>query len=230
MPPSGIRRFFDMLAEMKDVISLTIGEPDFTTPEPITRAAIASLEAGETHYTANGGMIELRELIAAEPARRGTASSYDPRTRAGDHGRRLRGRRRLAARHDQPRRRGDLPRAVLRGLRAVHRARRRHGGRRQHHRRDRLPRHRRNDRGRHHAAHEGDLPRLSEQPDRRRARPAASWRPSPRVADEHDLLVYSDEIYDRLVYGEPRAHGVQLAARDARADRPASAASARATR
>ena len=38
MPPSGIRRFFDMLAEMKDVISLTIGEPDFTTPEPITRA------------------------------------------------------------------------------------------------------------------------------------------------------------------------------------------------
>ena len=66
MPPSGIRRFFDMLAEMKDVISLTIGEPDFTTPEPITRAAIASLEAGETHYTANGGMLELRELIAAD--------------------------------------------------------------------------------------------------------------------------------------------------------------------
>ena len=46
MQPSGIRRFFDMLNEMKDVISLTIGEPDFTTPEPITRAAIASLEAG----------------------------------------------------------------------------------------------------------------------------------------------------------------------------------------
>ena len=69
MPPSGIRRFFDMLAEMKDVISLTIGEPDFTTPEPITRAAITSLEAGETHYTANGGMLELRELIAAEPDR-----------------------------------------------------------------------------------------------------------------------------------------------------------------
>jgi aminotransferase len=79
MPPSGIRRFFDMLAEMKDVISLTIGEPDFTTPEPITRAAIASLEAGETHYTANGGMIELRELIAANlQDRYGVA--YDPRT------------------------------------------------------------------------------------------------------------------------------------------------------
>ncbi len=78
MPPSGIRRFFDMLAEMKDVISLTIGEPDFTTPEPITRAAIESLEAGETHYTANGGMLELRELIAANlQDRYGVA--YDPR-------------------------------------------------------------------------------------------------------------------------------------------------------
>ena len=79
MPPSGIRRFFDMLAEMKDVISLTIGEPDFTTPDGITRAAIASLEAGETHYTANGGMIELRELIAANLRDR-YGVEYDPRT------------------------------------------------------------------------------------------------------------------------------------------------------
>jgi len=79
IPPSGIRRFFDMLTEMKDVISLTIGEPDFTTPERITRAAIDSLEAGQTHYTANGGMIELRELIAANlRARYGV--EYDPRT------------------------------------------------------------------------------------------------------------------------------------------------------
>jgi aminotransferase len=79
MPPSGIRRFFDMLAEMKDVISLTIGEPDFTTPEPITRAAIESLEKGETHYTANGGMIELRELIAANLNDR-YGVEYDPKT------------------------------------------------------------------------------------------------------------------------------------------------------
>ena len=79
LKPSGIRRFFDMLAEMKDVISLTIGEPDFTTPEPITRAAIASLEAGETHYTANGGMVELREAIVADlEARYGL--HYEPRT------------------------------------------------------------------------------------------------------------------------------------------------------
>jgi aminotransferase len=79
IPPSGIRRFFDMLAEMKDVISLTIGEPDFTTPEPIIRAAIDSLEAGETHYTANGGMLELRELVAANLGDR-YGVDYDPRT------------------------------------------------------------------------------------------------------------------------------------------------------
>ena len=79
MPPSGIRRFFDMLAEMKDVISLTIGEPDFTTPEPITRAAVESLEAGETHYTANGGMLALRELIATNLRER-YGVAYDPRT------------------------------------------------------------------------------------------------------------------------------------------------------
>ncbi len=79
MPPSGIRRFFDMLAEMKDVISLTIGEPDFTTPEPFSRAAINSLEAGETHYTANGGMIELRERIAANLAAR-YGVRYEPRS------------------------------------------------------------------------------------------------------------------------------------------------------
>jgi aminotransferase len=79
MPPSGIRRFFDMLAEMPDVISLTIGEPDFTTPAAITRAAIDSLEAGETHYTANGGMIELRELIS-DNLRNRYGVEYDPRT------------------------------------------------------------------------------------------------------------------------------------------------------
>ena len=57
--PSGIRRFFDMLAEMRDVISLTIGEPDFTTPEPLTRAAIAALEAGDALHR------ERRDLGAA---------------------------------------------------------------------------------------------------------------------------------------------------------------------
>jgi aminotransferase len=79
IPPSGIRRFFDMLNEMRDVISLTIGEPDFPTPEPITRAAIDSLEDGATHYTANGGIFELRQMIARHLSDR-YGVDYDPRT------------------------------------------------------------------------------------------------------------------------------------------------------
>jgi aminotransferase len=64
VPPSGIRRFFDIAATMQDVISLGIGEPDFTTPEPILRAGIRSLEDGQTHYTSNSGILELRQAIA----------------------------------------------------------------------------------------------------------------------------------------------------------------------
>jgi len=64
IPPSGIRRFFDIAATMDDVISLGIGEPDFVTPAPIVRAGTRSLEAGETHYTSNSGILELRQAIA----------------------------------------------------------------------------------------------------------------------------------------------------------------------
>jgi len=64
VPPSGIRRFFDIAATMQDVISLGIGEPDFTTPDPILRAGIRSLEDGHTHYTSNSGILELRQAIA----------------------------------------------------------------------------------------------------------------------------------------------------------------------
>ena len=64
MPPSGIRRFFDIASEMKDVISLGVGEPDFVTPWNIRETAIYSLESGKTHYTSNHGLVELRELIA----------------------------------------------------------------------------------------------------------------------------------------------------------------------
>lgn len=64
VPPSGIRRFFDIAATMDDVISLGIGEPDFTTPPDIIRAGLASLEAGETHYTSNSGIRELRVALA----------------------------------------------------------------------------------------------------------------------------------------------------------------------
>ena len=65
VPPSGIRRFFDIAATMKDVISLGIGEPDFVTPEPILKAGMRSLQQGETHYTSNSGILELRQAIAA---------------------------------------------------------------------------------------------------------------------------------------------------------------------
>ena len=61
---SGIRRFFDIMATMDDVISLSVGEPDFVTPWPIRDAAIRSIEQGHTHYTSNYGLLELREAIA----------------------------------------------------------------------------------------------------------------------------------------------------------------------
>jgi len=64
LKPSGIRKFFDIAATMKDVISLGIGEPDFTTPKPILDAGIRSLQNGETHYTSNWGRLELRQGIA----------------------------------------------------------------------------------------------------------------------------------------------------------------------
>jgi len=64
LKPSGIRKFFDIAATMQNVISLGIGEPDFTTPQPIIDAGIRSLKQGETHYTSNLGIFELREAIA----------------------------------------------------------------------------------------------------------------------------------------------------------------------
>ncbi|MEE9618154.1 MAG: aminotransferase class I/II-fold pyridoxal phosphate-dependent enzyme [Anaerolineae bacterium] len=64
VPPSGIRRFFDIAATMEGVISLGIGEPDFDTPEPIVQAGIEALKRGETHYTSNSGLMELRRALA----------------------------------------------------------------------------------------------------------------------------------------------------------------------
>ena len=63
LPPSGIRKFFDVVSLMKDAISLGVGEPDFVTPWPIREAGIYSLEKGQTYYTANSGLLELREEI-----------------------------------------------------------------------------------------------------------------------------------------------------------------------
>lgn len=63
MPPSGIRKYFDIVNEMEDVISLGVGEPDFVTPWNVTEAGIYSLEKGHTHYSSNAGFIELRREI-----------------------------------------------------------------------------------------------------------------------------------------------------------------------
>jgi aminotransferase len=79
VPPSGIRRFFDIAATMDDVISLGIGEPDFVTPAPIVQAGVTSLQRGDTHYTSNSGILELRELLSAQLARL-YGVSYHPET------------------------------------------------------------------------------------------------------------------------------------------------------
>lgn len=77
IPPSGIRRFFDIAATMQNVISLGIGEPDFTTPAHIIEAGIEALRRGETHYTSNAGIFELRQAIAENIARL-YGVQYDP--------------------------------------------------------------------------------------------------------------------------------------------------------
>jgi aminotransferase len=64
IPSSGIRRFFDLLASMEGVISLGVGQPDFVTPNHIRQAAIKSIEDGETYYTSNYGLVELRAGIS----------------------------------------------------------------------------------------------------------------------------------------------------------------------
>lgn len=63
LPPSGIRKLFDIVTEMEDVISLGVGEPDFDTPWRVREEAIYSLEKGKTFYTSNAGLVELREAV-----------------------------------------------------------------------------------------------------------------------------------------------------------------------
>lgn len=79
LKPSGIRKFFDVAATMKDVLSLGIGEPDFDTPKPVVEAGIRSLERGETHYTSNAGLFELRKALSEHIEQR-YGVSYDPAT------------------------------------------------------------------------------------------------------------------------------------------------------
>lgn len=68
--PSGIRKFFDLLDDMKDVVALTVGQPDFVTPRHIRDAGIRSLEEGRTYYTSNNGLLEFRQEIAKYQSRR----------------------------------------------------------------------------------------------------------------------------------------------------------------
>lgn len=75
--PSGIRKFFDLAAEMEGVISLGVGEPDFVTPDHIRKVGIETLEQGQTHYTANAGLIELRKEIS-NYIKRSTGVEYNP--------------------------------------------------------------------------------------------------------------------------------------------------------
>ncbi len=77
IPPSGIRRFFDIAATMDNVISLGIGEPDFNAPEAASRAAAQAVATGDVHYTSNSGIIELRRAISAHVARL-YGVEYDP--------------------------------------------------------------------------------------------------------------------------------------------------------
>jgi len=77
VPPSGIRKYFDIAATMEDVVSLGIGEPDFVTPPPILQAGIQSLQRGQTSYTSNSGTFELREAVANNLHRRYGATAYD---------------------------------------------------------------------------------------------------------------------------------------------------------
>jgi aminotransferase len=79
VPPSGIRRFFDIAATMDDVISLGVGEPDFDTPRMIVEAGVESLREGRTHYTSNYGTLELRRALADHLERR-YGVRYDPAT------------------------------------------------------------------------------------------------------------------------------------------------------
>lgn len=79
LPPSGIRKFFDVVSMMEDAISLGVGEPDFVTPWAIREAGIYSLESGQTYYTANSGLLELREEICNYMKRKYDVT-YDAKT------------------------------------------------------------------------------------------------------------------------------------------------------
>jgi aminotransferase len=199
VPPSGIRRFFDILATMTDVISLGVGEPDFDTPRQIVEAGVESLREGRTHYTSNYGTVELRRALAAhlerrygvayDPAREllitvGASEAVDLALRAtcdpGDE----------VILHE-PSYVAYVPAIVFAGGRAVH-----------------VPTRFEDDFALDPAAVEAAItPRTKALFLGYPCNPTGAVLPPDiqdelaAIAERHDLLVYSDEIYDRLAYG-----------------------------
>lgn len=199
VPPSGIRRFFDIIQQMDDVISLGVGEPDFVTPWPIREAAIRAIEQGQTHYTSNLGLLELRGEIALDLDRR-YGLRYEPEdelliTTGVSEGLDLAGRALFNPGDEviipDPSYAAHAPAATLNGARPVP-----------------IPT----------AAADGFALRAAAlaaaiTPRSKAVILASPSNPTGAVLDaetlaaisapiiEHDLLVISDEIYGRLVYG-----------------------------
>ncbi len=199
VPPSGVRKFFDILATMTDVISLGVGEPDFDTPRSIIEAGVESLREGRTHYTSNYGTVELRRALAThlerlyglhyDPASEllitvGASEAVDLALRAtidpGDE----------VILHE-PSYVAYVPAVVFAGGRPVHVATRFE-----------------DDFALDPASIEAAItPRTKAMflgypcnPTGAVLTPAIEEELA-RIAERHDLLVYSDEIYDRLAYG-----------------------------
>jgi aminotransferase len=202
VPPSGIRRFFDIAATMQNVISLGVGEPDFDTPRGVVEAGVESLREGRTHYTSNYGTLELRRALSAHLERLygvsyapeneilitvGASEAVDLALRAtcdpGDE----------VILHE-PSYVAYEPAIVFAGGVVVHVATRFEDD----------------------FALDPDAVRAAITPKTKALFLGYPCNPTgavlddavqdalARIAEEHDLLVYSDEIYDRLAYGSYR--------------------------
>jgi aminotransferase len=202
VPPSGIRKFFDILATMDDVISLGVGEPDFDTPRSIIEAGVESLREGRTHYTSNYGTLELRKALARHLERL-YGVAYDPKgelliTVGASEALDLAMRATIDPGDEvilhEPSYVAYVPAIVFAGGTPVHVATRFE-----------------DDFALDPAAVEAAItPRTKAMFLGYPCNPTGAILPAEvqdelaRIAERHDLLVYSDEIYDRLAYGSYR--------------------------
>ena len=188
---------------MPDVISLGVGEPDFNTPPQVVEEGVRSLRTGRTHYTSNYGTHRAapRAVIHLRAAVR---LSYDPEKEICSRSAPRRPSRRRWRRSSTRATRSSFtsPRTWRTCRRSCSTAACRCSCRPRAATRSQLEPGRA--RGGHHAAHQGAVPGLPVQPDRRRARSRRRCAPSRTSRNRHDLIVVSDEIYDRLVYGGHR--------------------------